>query len=45
MHLQMNHGGTNVHVQWFSTGEMEKTIMMSLCDIMRVSHAEKGKEL
>ena len=29
----------------FPTGKMEQTIMTSLCDIMRISHAEKGREL
>ena len=29
----------------FPAGKMEQTIMMSLCDIMRISHAKKGREL
>ena len=29
----------------FSTRRMEQMIMMSLCDITRISHAEKGREL
>ena len=27
----------------FSTRKMEQTIMMSLCDVMRISHAKKGR--
>ena len=45
MHLQMNRGSTNVHAQWFSHWKMEQMIMTSLCDVIRVSHAVKGKEL
>ena len=26
----------------FPTGKMEQTIMMSLCDVMRISYATKG---
>ena len=29
----------------FTTGTMEQMIIMSLCDIMRFSHARKGREL
>ena len=29
----------------FPTGKMEQMIMMSLCDVMRISHAKKGREL
>ena len=39
---QTNHSSSNVHVQWFSCWKMEQMIMTSLCDIMRISHAEKG---
>ena len=42
---QTNNGSSNAHAQWFSTGKMEQMIMMSICDIMRISHAEKGREL
>ena len=29
----------------FPTGKMEQIIMMSLCDVVRISHAVKGREL
>ena len=29
----------------FPAGKMEQTIMTSLCDVMRISHAVKGREL
>ena len=38
---QMNHGSSNAHVQ-FPTGKSEQTIMMSLYDVMRISHAIEG---
>ena len=40
--LQMNHGGFNVHAQWFPTRRLEQTIMTSLYDVTRISHAVKG---
>ena len=36
---QMNTGISNAHVQWFPTRRLEQTIMMSLCDVTRISHA------
>ena len=29
----------------FPTGKIEQMIMTSLCDVMRISHGEKGREL
>ena len=44
-HLQMNNGGASAHVQWFSHWKIEQTIIMSLCDVMQISHARKGREV
>ena len=44
-YLQMNDGGSSAHAKWFSHQNMDQMIMMSLCDIMRISHARKGREL
>ena len=43
--VQMNNGSLNAHAQWFSHQKMEQMIMTSLCDIMRISCARKGREL
>ena len=45
VHLQMNNGGLSGHAQWFSCQKMEQMIMMSLCDVMRISHARQGREV
>ena len=42
---QTHHGSSNAHAQWFSHQKMEQMIMTSLCDVMRISHAKKGREL
>ena len=39
---QMNVSSSAMHAQWFPAGRSEQTIMMSLCDIMRISHAIEG---
>ena len=43
--VQTNNGGLIAHVQWFSCQKMEQTIMASVCDVMRISHVRKGREL
>ena len=40
--VQMNHGSSNAHAEWFSHWKMEQMIMTSLCDIMRISWAKRG---
>ena len=40
--VQMNHGSSPAHAQWFSHRKLEQMIMMSLYDIMRVSCAIVG---
>ena len=40
--VQMNPGSSNVHAQWFSHQKIRKTIMTSLCDVMKISCAIKG---
>ena len=41
--MQMNYGSSSAHVQWLSCTEiLEQTIVTSLYDIMRVSHATEG---
>ena len=39
--VQMKHCGSNAHVQWFSQWKI-RAIIMSLCDVMRISHAIEG---
>ena len=43
--LQMNNGSSSAHAQGLPTGKMEQTIMTSHSDVMRISHARKGREL
>ena len=40
--LQTNHGVPMHMCSGFPTGRLEQTIMMSLYDVMRISHALKG---
>ena len=40
--MQTNHGSFSVHAQWFSHQNGGADILMSLNDIMRISHAYKG---
>ena len=40
--VQMNVGGSDAHVHGLSTGRSEQIIMMSFCDVMRISHAIEG---
>ena len=42
--VQTNYGGSSAHVQWFSCTEiLEQTIVTSLYDVTRVSHARVGR--
>ena len=44
-YLQMNKDGLSAHAQWFSHQKIEQTIMTSLCDVIRISHAREGREV
>ena len=41
MDVQMNHGSSNAHVQWFSCQKNGADDHDITCDVMRISHASK----
>ena len=40
--VQTNYGSSSMHAQWFSAKIMEQTILTSLYDVTRFSHAIEG---
>ena len=40
--VQMNHGSSSAHVQWFPTKMVEQMFVTSLNDVTSISHALEG---